>query len=141
MAPSARSGGARMPRKSAAIAALAWLAAGPARAGDASSSPTAGSSQPANLYWGDTHLHTSFSADANLQGTTRLTPKDAYEFARGRPVVADDGMTAKIDRPLDFLVVSDHSEYLGLLRKLRAGDPGLLEQPPAKRWYEMIQAG
>jgi hypothetical protein len=116
------------------------LAAGAAPARQAASPPD-GERPPTHLYWGDTHLHTSFSADANMFGTLRLTPRDAFAFARGEPVEADNGMTARMDRPLDFLVVSDHAEYLGLLRRVRAGDPALLAQPSARRWYEMIQAG
>ncbi len=103
--------------------------------------PASGERAPTHLYWGDTHLHTSFSADASMFGTLRLTPRDAFAFARGEPVEADNGMTARMGRPLDFLVVSDHAEYLGLLRRVRAGDPALLAQPSAQRWYEMIQAG
>jgi len=124
----------------ALLVAGACLAAAPGLAEEVSYSPYV-DAHPTRVYWGDTHLHTSFSADANMFGTLRLTPRDAYEFARGEAVVADNGMTARIDRPLDFLVVSDHAEYLGLLRRVRAGDPAMLAQPAARRWYEMVRAG
>ena len=125
----------------ALLAAWLWLAAAPALAEEAPTSPYAGKAQPTTVYWGDTHVHTSFSADANMFGTLRLLPRDAFAFARGEPVLADNGMTARMDRPLDFLVVTDHAEYLGLLRRVRAGDPAMLAQPSARRWYEMVRAG
>src|SRR5262245_11132526 len=105
-------------RRFLAPAAAALLAAATARGGAPSYSPDAGTSHPQNLYWGDTHLHTAYSADATMYGTLRITPREAYEFARGRTLVADNGMPARLDRPLDFLVVSDHAEYLGLLRRV-----------------------
>jgi len=82
---------------------------------------------PRRVYWGDTHLHTSFSPDASLTGNARLDPTEAYRFARGETVTGHNGMKARLDRPLDFLVVSDHSEYLGVLPMVRAGDPDVLE--------------
>jgi hypothetical protein len=85
-------------------------------------SPGFGETFPTEVLWGDTHVHSSFSMDANTMGNTRLNPADAYRFARGEAVVANNGMTAKLDAPLDFLVVSDHAEYMGLLPALRAED-------------------
>ncbi len=76
---------------------------------------------PRRVFWGDTHLHTSFSPDASLTGNVRLGPAEAYEFARGGTVTANNGMKARLDRPLDFLVVSDHSEYLGFIPMVRKG--------------------
>ncbi|TFG92084.1 MAG: DUF3604 domain-containing protein, partial [Myxococcales bacterium] len=125
----------------ALLVAWPWLALAPALAEQTSYSPDADRPHPSRVYWGDTHVHSSFSADANMFGTLRLLPSDAFAFARGEAVVADNGMTARMDRPLDFLVVSDHAEYLGLLRRVRAGDPAMLAQPAARRWYEMLQAG
>lgn len=73
------------------------------------------------VYWGDTHIHTDLSFDANTQGT-RTTQDDAYAFARGeaipvQPYDADDQAprTARLDRPLDFVMVSDHAEFFGTL--------------------------
>lgn len=82
---------------------------------------------PRSVYWGDTHLHTSFSPDANLTGNVRLGPAEAYAFARGGTITAHNGMKARLDRPLDFLVVSDHSEYLGFLPMVREGNPEALK--------------
>lgn len=74
-------------------------------------SPNTNDNFPKNVYWGDTHLHTAYSTDANIWGDS-LGPADAYRFARGEPVKADNGMTAQLDTPLDFLVVSDHAEQI-----------------------------
>ncbi len=82
---------------------------------------------PRSVYWGDTHLHSSFSPDANLTGNVKLGPAEAYDFARGGTITAHNGMKARLDRPLDFLVVSDHSEYLGFLPMVRSGDPEALK--------------
>ncbi len=81
---------------------------------------------PRNVYWGDTHLHTSFSPDASLTGNVKLTPAEAYRFARGETVTAHNGMKARLDRPLDFLVVSDHAEYMGFIPMVRQGSPEAL---------------
>jgi len=93
---------------------------------------------PMNLYWGDTHLHSSYSVDANIMGNTGLSPADAYRFARGETVRANNGMLARLGTPLDFLVVSDHAEQLGLMLKLREGDPDLLANPEARRLHEAM---
>jgi hypothetical protein len=78
---------------------------------------------PRNVYWGDTHLHTSFSPDASLTGNVNLSPTEAYEFARGGTITAHNGMKARLDRALDFLVVADHSEYMGFLPMVREAAP------------------
>lgn len=104
-------------------------------------SPYAGSEQPRNVYWGDTHLHTTYSPDAGLTGNNTLTPADAYRFARGDGVKAHNGMVAKLNRPLDFLVVSDHAEYLGLIPNIRKSDPDLLKNEWGKRWHDLFKSG
>ena len=101
-------------------------------------SPYAGEDFPMNLYWGDTHLHSSFSLDANAMGNTGLNPATAYRFARGEQVVATNGMPVRLEAPLDFLVVSDHAEHLGIMPKLRSGDPDLLADPNGRRLYELL---
>ena len=65
------------------------------------------------LYWGDTHLHTRYSTDAGMIGN-KLGPDEAYSFAKGEEVISSTGHRARLIRPLDFLVVSDHAENLGL---------------------------
>jgi hypothetical protein len=102
--------------------------------------PWAEEAFPMNLYWGDTHLHTAYSVDANTMGNTRLGPAEAYRFARGETVRANNGMLARLDTPLDFLVVSDHAEQLGMMLKLREGDPRLLASPEARRIHQAMSA-
>lgn len=102
-------------------------------------SPWQGHDHAREVYWGDTHLHTSLSLDANLFGVTSLTPADAFRFARGETVVATSGMPARIDQPLDFLVISDHAEYLGVLRLIRAGNAEMLTDETARRWRDGLE--
>jgi hypothetical protein len=103
-------------------------------------SPYAGRNFPTRVFFGDTHLHTGMSMDAGAFGA-RLLPADAYRFARGEEVTAANGMRVKLARPLDFLVVADHSDNMGFFPKLFAGDPAFLADPTGKRWYGMIQEG
>ena len=76
-------------------------------------SPFPGNDFPNQVFFGDTHLHTSYSTDAGLFGNT-LDPEAAYRFAKGEAVTSSLGVPARLERPLDFLVVSDHAENLGL---------------------------
>ena len=103
-------------------------------------SPYAGRNFPIEVYWGDTHLHTSQSMDAGAFGV-RLMPEDAHRFARGEEVTSTGGLQVKLSRPLDFLVVADHSDNLGFFPDLFAGDPQILAHPQGKKWYDMIQEG
>lgn len=104
-------------------------------------SPNINKSFPQRVYWGDTHLHTTYSPDAGIIGNFNLGPSDAYEFARGAQVKANNGMQVKLIRPLDFLVVSDHSEYQGLMPELRGGNPEILKNETGKRWYNWFKGG
>src|SRR6266550_4105868 len=103
-------------------------------------SPYAGRTFPTRPLFGDTHLHTSFSMDAGAFGA-RLGPKEAYRFAKGEEVTASSGQQAKLSRPLDFLMVTDHSDGFGFFPKLFGGDPKMLAYPQGRRWYDMIQSG
>ena len=78
-------------------------------------SPYAGRNFSVRPLFGDTHLHTSFSMDAGAFGA-RLNPNDAYRFARGEEVTSTSGQRVKLSRPLDFLVVVDHSDGMGFSR-------------------------
>jgi hypothetical protein len=104
-------------------------------------SPYINRSFPQNVYWGDTHLHTTYSPDAGMVGNFNLGPAEAYRFARGEQVTANNGMQVKLVRPLDFLVVADHSEYQGLMPRLRGGDPELLKNEVGNRWYNWFNDG
>ena len=72
---------------------------------------------------------------------TKLGPEDSFRFARGEEVISNTGLRAKLARPIDFLVVSDHAEYLGIADQIRKADPDLLKTKYGKRWYDMYQAG
>jgi len=73
-----------------------------------------------NAYFGDTHVHTILSFDAYLMGT-RGTPDDAYEFAKGAAIEHASGFMMQMKKPLDFLMVSDHAFYLGMMREIADG--------------------
>jgi len=103
-------------------------------------SPYAQRSFPVRVFWGDTHLHTGLSMDAGLFGA-RLGLDDAYRFARGEEVTASSGQPAKLGRPLDWLVIADHSDGMGFFNDLAAGNPDILKFDQAKPWYEGLQAG
>jgi hypothetical protein len=103
-------------------------------------SPYAGRDFPQQPFFGDTHLHTSFSMDAGAFGA-RLGPRDAYRFARGEQVTASMGQPVKLSRPLDFLVVADHSDNMGFFPDLFAGKTEILADPTGRKWYDMIQSG
>jgi hypothetical protein len=103
-------------------------------------SPYVGRDYPTRPLFGDTHLHTSFSMDAGAFGA-RVGPRDAYRFARGEEITASSGQPVKLSRPLDFLVVADHSDNMGFFPDLFAGKPEVLADPTGRKWYDMIQAG
>ena len=138
-----------------AIALAAAARAGDGAGGDAGSldpetgaqvfkkpgySPYAGRAFPTRVFWGDTHLHTAVSLDAGAIGCT-LGPEAAYRFARGEEVTTSTGQPAKLSRPLDFLVVSDHAEAFGSMVELVKSNPTLLANPQCKRWHDMIKEG
>ena len=93
---------------------------------------------PNRVLWGVAHVHTGFSFDAGMFGVT-LTPDDLFRVSSGGEVVLDNGQRYKQDRPLDWVSITDHAEYLGIADQIRAGSPELLENPQGKRWYEMSQ--
>jgi hypothetical protein len=103
-------------------------------------SPYANRNFPTQVFWGETHLHTGMSMDAGAFGA-RLSPADAYRFAKGEEVVSSTGQRVKLSRPLDFLVVADHSDNMGFFPRLYAGEPSMLADPTGRRWYDGIQAG
>jgi hypothetical protein len=103
-------------------------------------SPYAGRNFPTRVFFGDTHLHTGLSLDA-AAGGAKIGPDAAYRFARGEEITTSTGQLAKLSRPLDFLVVSDHAEALGSIPEVVKGNPALLADPTAKRWHDMIHEG
>ncbi len=99
------------------------------------------SDYPKAVYWGDTHLHTRNSADAYSLGNMNLTPADAFRFARGQELVAHNGMRVQLRRPLDFLVVSDHAEYLGGFYRFNVDDALVVRTDAGKKWQGFVDAG
>ena len=95
---------------------------------------------PNRVYFGDTHLHTSYSADAGMIGCT-LGPDEAYRFAKGETVTSSTGQKARLARPLDFLVVADHAENLGLAPMLMANDPVLMATDFGRELRAFIDQG
>ena len=102
-----------------------------------------GSHAQTQLLWGDTHLHTSYSFDAFLNGNQSVDPDTAYRYARGLPVINPYSRArVQIDTPLDFLVVSDHAEFYGGIRDIyndgvQDDDPNPIER--LAYWYSERQ--
>jgi hypothetical protein len=92
------------------------------------------------VYWGDTHLHTSYSTDSGMLGNT-LGPKEAYRFARGEEVLSAAGHRVRLIRPLDFLVVADHAENLGLAPMIAESNSELLKNEWGRMVHDMVKAG
>lgn len=94
---------------------------------------------PNQVFFGDTHCHTAYSADAGMIGNI-LGPEEAYRFAKGETVTSSTGVMARLARPLDFLVIADHAENLGLAPLLAAGDESLLATEFGKKLKAAVDA-
>ena len=105
-----------------------------ATATENSYSPGVGTDYPKQVFFGDLHLHSNISADAHSMGNLLLSSADAYRFARGEKVVASNGLPAQLKRPLDFLSVTDHAEFMGLYRMFTIEDPRLTTTALGKDW-------
>ncbi len=103
-------------------------------------SPYAGRNFPTAVYWGDTHVHTSNSLDARAFGNI-LGPEQAYRLARGEEVTASHGQAVKLSRPLDWLVVADHSDAMGTMNEIVAGNVDLMKDPTVRDWHNRINEG
>ncbi len=103
-------------------------------------SPYAQRSFPSRVYWGETHVHTGLSLDAGLFGNT-LGHEEAYRFARGEEVKSATGLPVKLGRPLDWLVITDHSDMMGFATDLQRGAPNILADPKGREWYEGFKKG
>ena len=103
-------------------------------------SPYAQRSFPNHIYWGETHLHTGLSLDAGLFGNI-LGHEEAYRFARGEEIVSSTGLPVKLGRPLDWIVITDHSDMMGIATAIQSGAPNILANPKGKEWAEGFQKG
>jgi len=103
-------------------------------------SPYVGQAHPDRVYWGETHLHTSYSWDAGLVGNT-LDPDKAYRFAKGEQVIASSGQPVKLVRPLDWLVVADHAESLGVAVLIERSDPAILASDIGRQTHDLYKKG
>jgi hypothetical protein len=103
-------------------------------------SPYAGRNYPDEVLFGDTHFHTNLSFDAGLVGT-RLDVDDGYRFARGEMVTSNTGQPVQLIRPLDFLVITDHAELIGLAPMIHESNPALLADPWGAWVHERFNAG
>ena len=88
-------------------------------------SPYVGQDFPKQVFFGDTHLHTTLSFDAYGDGNTTMGSDEAYRFAKGEELSGHDGVPVRISRPLDFLVVADHAEYMGVVQGVASGDKSI----------------
>ena len=95
-----------------------------------------GTDYPKRVFFGDLHLHSNISADAHSMGNLLLSSADAYRFARGEKVLASNGLPAQLKRPLDFLSVTDHAEFMGLYRMFTLEDPRLMGSDLGKAWLD-----
>ena len=118
----------------AALAATAVVAHTNSYANTETYSTGVGTDYPKQVFFGDLHLHSNISADAHSMGNLLLSSADAYRFARGEKVVASNGLPAQLKRPLDFLSVTDHAEFMGIYRLFRLEDPRLMETDLGKDW-------
>ena len=116
-------------------AVVVGVAAG---AGAAEYSPPVASDFSSQLFWGDTHLHTNQSPDAFTFGNRGVSPEQAYRFARGETVTSRSGTRASLSRPLDFLMVSDHAEFMGIFPRVFSRSPDIIDTPLGKRWSGYI---
>lgn len=103
-------------------------------------SPYAGRNYPTRPLWGEQHLHTSWSGDAIAAGTS-VGPDEALSYAQGAEITSSSGQQVKLSRPYDWMVVTDHSDALGVMTGVLAGNPELMEDPVLKKWHEGMNAG
>ena len=131
-----------LPLVSVSVPALAQDAGSPANitAPEKEYSPYLGHNYPDKVLWGDTHLHTSYSADAGMFGN-RLGPDSAYRFAKGEEVTSTSGVRARLLRPLDWLVIADHAENLGLAPMIEESNPSLLKSEWGRKVHDLVKAG
>ena len=103
-------------------------------------SPFVGRNYPDQVLFGDTHFHTDQSFDAGLVGTT-LGVDEGFRFAKGEKVISNSGQPVQLIRPLDFLVITDHAEFIGLAPMIHGSHPELLADPWGNWVHERFHSG
>lgn len=103
-------------------------------------SPYAGRNFPEKPLWGDSHLHTKLSMDAGMFGN-RLPPRQAYKFALGQEVISSTGQPVRLSRPLDWLVVADHSDGMGMAGDIISGAPAVQQYEQGRSWSAGVAEG
>lgn len=107
------------------------------QAGSGKSPGPAETAYPMRAYFGDTHVHTGWSADAGLDGAV-TSPEDAFRLASGQEIKSNTGQQVKLRRPLDWMVIADHSDAMGTISEIAAGNPKMISDPFLKRMYEAL---
>ncbi len=128
--PATLRGQTSVPTKPAPAAPAKPAASAPAQ------SPAAAPAKPnplRDVFFGETHIHTSWSFDAYVFGNTLTGPEDAYQFALGKPIRHPAGYMVQIKRPLDFAAVTDHSEYMGTIPLANDPQSDLSKLPIARQ--------
>lgn len=106
----------------------------------AAASNTTANKYPEQAYFGDTHVHTGWSADAGMDGAT-LSPDDAYRYALGMEVTSNSGLKTKLEKPYDWFMVTDHSDGMGTINEILDGNPEMMASPVLKGWHEAFNSG
>lgn len=103
-------------------------------------SPNVGSDFPDQVLFGDMHVHTMLSADAGGAGAS-LLPDDAYRFARGEEVISTTGQRARLSRPLDFFMLTEHSDGMGVILDILNGAPNIIAESVGAALHEAFNRG
>lgn len=94
---------------------------------------------PQEVFWGDLHVHSRLSMDSFSFGNDNLSPEDAFRFAKGEAIQAHTGAMAQLKEPLDFLLVSDHAEYLGVIASVIDEKHGIQNTALGQRWNQWLK--
>jgi hypothetical protein len=93
-----------------------------------------------DVYFGDTHIHSSLSVDSSLWGMNK-GPEEIYRYARGEELTSFKGWKVKLIRPLDFTVIADHSDAYGFYTLIAEGADFIVAEPQGARWHQMFKDG
>ncbi len=108
--------------------------------GMATGIPSIADEYPTDAYFGDTHVHTGWSADAGFDGAVK-TPVEAYRLAIGEEITANSGIKVKLNRPYDWFMITDHSDAMGVINKVVEGNEEMLKDDTVRGWSEALNSG